>query len=204
MEELLEEHAGDSLLPPNLRPLRRSLGGRRVSPSERMDTIMEKRYYIAYGSNLNIRQMRMRCPGARIMGTSEIEGYELLFKGSQTGAYLTIEEKEGSKVPVAVWSVTEADEAELDRYEGFPTFYYKKELTLPIKGIRSGKVRNRKCFVYIMHEDRKIGVPSLSYVKTCLEGYISFGFDEHYLAEAQIKAEEVASHERHKYHFDWF
>lgn len=58
-----------------------------------MDTIMEKRYYIAYGSNLNIRQMRMRCPGARIMGTSEIEDYELLFKGSQTGAYLTIEEK---------------------------------------------------------------------------------------------------------------
>ena len=25
---------------------------------------MEKRYYIAYGSNLNIRQMRMRCPSA--------------------------------------------------------------------------------------------------------------------------------------------
>lgn len=169
-----------------------------------MDTIMEKRYYIAYGSNLNIRQMRMRCPGARIMGTSEIEGYELLFKGSQTGAYLTIEEKEGSKVPVAVWSVTEADEAALDRYEGFPTFYYKKELTFPIKGIRSGKVRNRKCFVYIMHEDRKIGVPSLAYIKTCLEGYISFGFDEHYLAEAQIKAEEVAGHERNKHHFTWF
>lgn len=164
---------------------------------------MEKRYYIAYGSNLNIRQMMIRCPGARIMGTSEIEGYELLFKGSQTGAYLTIEEKEGNNVPVAVWSVTEADEAALDRYEGFPTFYYKKELTLPIKGIRSGKVRNRKCFVYIMHEDRKIGVPSLAYVKTCLEGYISFGFDEHYLAEAQIKAEEAAGHERNKHHFTW-
>ena len=25
-------------------------------------------------------------------------------------------------------------------------------MTLPIKGIRSGKVRNRKCFIYIMHE----------------------------------------------------
>ena len=42
---------------------------------------MEKRYYIAYGSNLNIPQMRMRCPGARIIGTSVIEGYRLLFKG---------------------------------------------------------------------------------------------------------------------------
>ena len=31
---------------------------------------MEKRYYIAYGSNLNVRQMLMRCPSARIIGTS--------------------------------------------------------------------------------------------------------------------------------------
>ena len=49
---------------------------------------MEKRYYIAYGSNLNVRQMRMRCPSARIIGTSVLKDYELLFKGSKTGSYL--------------------------------------------------------------------------------------------------------------------
>lgn len=65
-----------------------------------------KRYYIAYGSNLNIRQMRRRCPSARIIGTAELHGYELLFKGSRTGSYLTIEKKEGSTVPVAAWEVT--------------------------------------------------------------------------------------------------
>ena len=70
---------------------------------------MEKRYYIAYGSNLNIRQMRMRCPSARIIGTSEIPDYELLFKGSKTGSYLTIEPKDGSTVPVAAWEVTAED-----------------------------------------------------------------------------------------------
>ena len=48
---------------------------------------MKTRYYIAYGSNLNIPQMRMRCPQAKIIGTSEIKDYELLFKGSQTGPY---------------------------------------------------------------------------------------------------------------------
>lgn len=68
-------------------------------------------------------------------------------------------------------------------------------MELDIKGIRTGKIRRRKCFVYIMHEERKIGVPSLSYVSTCLQGYVSFGFDEHYLSEAQIKAVEVAGHE---------
>lgn len=157
-----------------------------MTPSERTDTIMEKRYYIAYGSNLNIPQMRMRCPSARIIGTSEIKDYQLLFKGSKTGSYLTIEPKKGSSVPVVAWEVTAEDEAALDRYEGFPTFYYKKEMELPIKGIKSGKVRIRNTFVYIMHEDRPLGLPSSHYLRTCMAGYRSFGFDERFLKWAYI------------------
>lgn len=145
---------------------------------------MAKRYYIAYGSNLNIRQMRMRCPSARIIGTSEIPDYELLFKGSKTGSYLTIEPRDGAAVPVAAWEVTAEDEAALDRYEGYPNFYYKKEMKLPVKGCRSGKVRERNCFVYIMHEERPFGIPSGYYVATCLEGYENFGFDEKHIYDA--------------------
>ena len=145
---------------------------------------MEKRYYIAYGSNLNIPQMRMRCPGARIIGTSVIEGYRLLFKGSRTGSYLTIEPQEGARVPVAAWEVSAENEVVLDRYEGFPTFYYKKEMELPLKGIKTGKVRRRRVFVYIMHEDRPLGLPSRSYMETCRQGYRSFGFDEAFLERA--------------------
>jgi len=152
---------------------------------------MKKRYYIAYGSNLNIRQMRMRCPSARIIGTSEIPDYELLFKGSKTGSYLTIEPKKGSRVPVAAWEVSAEDEQALDRYEGFPTFYYKKEMLLPIKGIRSGKIRRRNTFVYIMHEDRVLGMPSNFYMQTCLSGYKSFGFDPKFLYEAYDRSREV-------------
>ena len=152
---------------------------------------MKKRYYIAYGSNLNIRQMRMRCPSARIIGTSEIPDYELIFKGSKTGSYLTIEPKKGSWVPVAAWEVSAEDEQALDRYEGFPTFYYKKEMLLPIKGIRSGKIRRRDTFVYIMHEDRVLGVPSNFYMQTCLSGYKSFGFDPKFLHEAYDRSREV-------------
>nr|DAV87590.1 MAG TPA: hypothetical protein [Caudoviricetes sp.] len=149
---------------------------------------MEKRYYIAYGSNLNIRQMKMRCPSARIIGTSEVPNYELLFKGSKTGSYLTIEPKENSTVPVAVWEVTQKDELALDRYEGFPAFYYKAEMVLPIKGIRTGRVRQRRVFVYIMHEDRPIGVPSVYYLRTCLEGYDDFGFDSKILMNAYLNS----------------
>lgn len=155
---------------------------------------MRKRYYIAYGSNLNIPQMRMRCPGARIIGTSVIEDYQLLFKGSKTGSYLTIEPKKGATVPVAVWEVTEQDELSLDRYEGYPNFYYKTEMTLDIKGIRTGKIRRRQAFVYIMHEEREHGIPSWFYVNTCLDGYRAFGFEEQYLFDA-IEVSRRDSHE---------
>lgn len=145
---------------------------------------MNKKYYIAYGSNLNLPQMRMRCPNARIIGISFVYDYQLLFKGSKTGSYLTIEPKEGEKVPVVVWEVSESDEKSLDRYEGYPNFYYKKNMILDVKGIRTGKIRRKEAFVYIMHEERKLGSPSSYYIRTCLDGYQTFGFDDKYLYDA--------------------
>ena len=136
--------------------------------------------------------MRYRCPDATVYGQAVLDNYDLRFRGSGVA---TVEPKEGACVYGLLWELTDKCEASLDRYEGYPVFYYKKEMELDIRGIRTGKIRRRKCFVYIMHEERKIGVPSLSYVSTCLQGYISFGFDEHYLSEAQIKAVEVAGHE---------
>lgn len=145
---------------------------------------MKRRYYVAYGSNLNKEQMAWRCPGAKPLGIANLVGYELKFKGSQTGAYLTIEENKDSLVPVAIWAVTAKDEATLDRYEGFPKFYYKKKVILPLNGDAV------ECFVYIMHEDRPLGVPSPWYVETCRMGYEDFGLDTYYLDKAVLKSEE--------------
>ena len=78
----------------------------------------KKRYYLAYGSNLNKAQMQSRCPGAKPIGTALLEGYELLFKGSKTGSYLTIEPKADGVVPIVVWEVSAEHERSLDRYEG--------------------------------------------------------------------------------------
>lgn len=154
-----------------------------------------KRFYLAYGSNLNVPQMRYRCPEATILGTGYIPGYELLFKGSKTGSYLTIEASEGGKTPVVVWSVTDADEKALDRYEGYPNFYYKKEFTIRCKGIRTGRRRTIKAFAYIMHEDRPIGIPSDYYVETCMDGYDTFYFDKNLLNQAYQKSLEVCGYE---------
>ena len=147
-----------------------------------------KKFYLAYGSNLNVKQMQFRCPDARIVGTAEIPNYQLLFKGSKTGSYLTIEPKQGCTVPAAVWSVSERDELALDRYEGYPHFYYKTELELPLA--ETGK--KLTAFVYIMHEERSLGIPSLAYIRTCEEGYRNFGFDTKFLDAAyKISAKEV-------------
>ena len=145
------------------------------------------RYYIAYGSNLNVDQMASRCPDAEVVGTGMLKGMRLWFKGSQTGNYLTIEEECGYEVPVVVWKVSEQDERNLDWYEGFPKFYYKKGFSMEVKDINTSDVRLMNVFAYIMHEERKIGAPRKSYVDGCKEGYHTFGFDTKILDEA-VKA----------------
>ena len=117
---------------------------------------MKQRIYIAYGSNMSEVQMARRCPDAVLSGTGRIRGYELLFKGSLTGCYATIEKKAGAFVPVVFWRISPEDERRLDAYEGFPRFYYKKE---------------------VMHEDRRFGSPEDWYYQNMERDYRKFGFD---------------------------
>lgn len=148
----------------------------------------KKRLYLAYGSNLSTEQMAVRCPDAEIVGYATIHDYRLMYKGSLTGSYATIEPEEGQQVPVLVWAISERDERSLDRYEGYPTFYYKKNLEVEVK-IFSDQAPppsygTHKAMVYIMDERRENGIPSGFYENVLREGYREFGFDETILDEA--------------------
>ena len=132
---------------------------------------MNKKIYIAYGSNMSEVQMAQRCPDATFAGTGTIYGYELLFKGSMTGCYATIEKKEDAFVPVVLWRISAADERRLDVYEGFPRFYYKKSVPVETDG---STIRG---LVYIMHEERRFGVPGDWYYQNMERDYLKFGFD---------------------------
>lgn len=143
---------------------------------------MIMKYYIAYGSNMDLDQMKCRCPDAILIGTSQLHGYELLFKGSQTGAYATIEPKAGEIVPVLVWKISEADEKNLDRYEGYPRFYYKKILKVDIQGSVIDAM------VYIMQEERELGKPSHQYYHVLEAAYEKFNFDKNTLIAALIQS----------------
>lgn len=152
---------------------------------------MSEKYYVAYGSNLNVEQMKVRCPDAKIAGTAQLKDYELLFKGFPNRSYLTIEKKEGSNVPVGVWKTTEKDESALDVYEDYPALYYKTEIVLPVKEMESNQIKECTCYVYIMYEDRDFGIPSEEYVQTCLAGYKDFGFRESILIDAAEKNKKL-------------
>ena len=123
------------------------------------------RLYIAYGSNLNIEQMKYRCPTAKIYDTGFLENWELIYRGSRTGAYASIRRKKGEKTPIVVWDIQPEDELNLDRYEGFPIFYYKQNV---IANLSQGR---KKAMVYIMNPRAKTGAPSMSYIKTITQGY---------------------------------
>ena len=155
---------------------------------------MKKKYYLAYGSNLDVHQMGYRCPTAQAVGTAILKDWTLLFRGSKSGSYLTIEQQEGSEVPVGVWEIQPIDEEFLDRYEGYPDFYYKKTLPVVMEDF-AGKTHKVDAMVYIMHENRPLAVPSGSYVRTCAKGYNDFGFDLEPLTAA-VKASVAASLKR--------
>ena len=138
---------------------------------------MEK-YYIAYGSNMDEGQMVYRCPTAQLLGRTELEDYRLLFKGSKTGAYATIEPEEGSRVPVLVWTIEKEDEKRLDRYEGYQVFYYKKDLEIDLAGKRV------TAMAYIMDESREYGKPSEGYYGVLERAYRKYGFLMEILTEA--------------------
>ena len=140
---------------------------------------MTKRLYIAYGSNLNLRQMAMRCPTAQLVGTGEVRDYELQFKGAPYGAFATICAKEGAAVPGAVWSLQNRDEKVLDIYEGVKAgHYFKKEIPVQLGD------QTKLALVYIMNPEAQFGIPTQRYYNAVLEGYENCKLDPHILNRA--------------------
>ena len=140
---------------------------------------MKKTYYLAYGSNLNERQMRYRCPNAKKVGTLMLDDYQLEFR-----QFLTIVPHKGGQVPIGVWLVDKTDEYYLDRYEGYPTFYRKEYIEIEVED------KKEQALVYIMNDVRKVAPPSNQYMLTCIEGYNNFKFDIKYLKEALERSKQ--------------
>lgn len=139
------------------------------------------KYYIAYGSNLNKKQMKIRCPTATVVGNGFLYDFALVFR-----IYATIEPAKGSKVPVTVWRIDEDCERNLDRYEGYPVMYHKLECDIEVE------CSALKAMVYVMNNDmREYQLPTGYYFNVVLEGYANMGLDEKYIYEAVSRTKKL-------------
>lgn len=145
----------------------------------------KERFYIAYGSNLNLEQMAHRCPTAEVVGATTLHNWRLRFRGGNHSAVATIEREKGFQVPVLVWRIQPRDELALDRYEGWPHLYRKETLRVTVNGKRV------YAMVYIMNAARHpYGTPSPYYLDIIREGYESAGFDTSILRDAVKNSKE--------------
>lgn len=120
---------------------------------------------------MNIELMAWRCPTAHRIGTSEINGYKLVFRGWAGHAYATIEQDADSKVPVVLWEIETADELALDKYEGFPLLYHKENFK-----VKTNRNKTVTGMAYIMN-GYELNLPSEDYFQTILDGYTDNGID---------------------------
>lgn len=136
---------------------------------------MPRLLHISYGSNLNKRQMRIRCPSARPLGKFLLRDAKLVFR-----VYADLELIPGAEVPCGLWSIDETDQRRLDDREGtgLSYGYYKDHILLRYAG------KPRKASIYLMKGGEGFAPPSQSYADTIRAGYQDFNLDPRYLNTA--------------------
>ena len=128
-------------------------------------------YYIAYGSNLNIKLMNSRCPRAKPLfylnglRVNKLFGWKLSFN-----KYANIVKDKNSFVPIGLWKITKHCEKQLDVYENFPILYSKIFL----------KYNSINTMTYVMNSNRLLK-PSKTYLKLIFQGYKDFNLDLNHL-----------------------
>jgi gamma-glutamylcyclotransferase (GGCT)/AIG2-like uncharacterized protein YtfP len=139
-----------------------------------MDTA-ERKYYFAYGSNMIMADMRLRCPEALFVQTGKIEGYRFIV--NELG-YGTIVKNRDSCVYGVVWSITKKDEKALDAYEGMEEGLYEKEEFF-FDTLSRGRV---PALVYIAINHQP-GIPRKEYIEKIVASAHELNFPGDYIRE---------------------
>lgn len=126
-------------------------------------------YYGAYGSNLNVGQMRMRCPQARKVGTETLKDWRLVFR-----QVADVVPSRGSETDLGIWQITDECEKALDHYEGYPHLYTKEFI----------QIDNKLVMIYRMSSAYPIAPPLQGYLDTIINGFEDFALDRAPLVDA--------------------
>lgn len=133
--------------------------------------------YFAYGSNLDVAQMRRRCPQAQLLGPATLWGWRFRIGGS---GYATVVPESGAVVYGVLWQLTVVDEARLDAYEGVEEGIYRKASL----AVEHGFAVPEQVMVYLA-TDGQPGTPVPNYLGPIVTSARAHGFPENYLEELQ-------------------
>ena len=128
--------------------------------------------YFAYGSNLNLFQMKRRCKDSVFIKKYELKGYRLNFRSKYRAA--DIEKNKNSLVPGALFEISKSDEKKLDVYEDYPILYKKLYFTY----------YNKTVMTYIMVYKTEFRYPTERYLNVVKRGYKDCKLDTKYLKVA--------------------
>jgi gamma-glutamylcyclotransferase (GGCT)/AIG2-like uncharacterized protein YtfP len=136
-------------------------------------------YYFAYGSNMNHKQMKRRCPDSCFLKTAYLNNAEFRYDGVSGAwddkAVANIVSNDGEKVWGGLFEASENDLAKLDRHEGFPKSYGKK-----VVQVIDAEGSTYDAWVYFRIGETK-GDPSEEYRKVVLEGASNCNLPEDYI-----------------------
>lgn len=135
-------------------------------------------YYFAYGSNMNHKQMKERCPSAKFITKAKLNGYKFVYDGyssSRKCAVANIVKLDKNIVEGGLFKINECCLQSLDRYEGYPDFYDRQ--TVEVEG-DDGNFYN--AIVYL-REPQQLGKPSKAYENVILEGATDCGLSQDYI-----------------------
>ena len=104
-----------------------------------------------------------------MIGKTYLENWELTMP-----FYANIEIKKGKKTPILLWELSAKDEAELDRYEGYPRGYDKKDLLLNV----NNSVVSAMAYIMTDEYKKKNRIARDEYVEGIIQGYVDAGFDK--------------------------
>ena len=128
--------------------------------------------YFAYGSNLNLFQMKRRCKDSVFLKKYELKGYRLNFRSKYRAA--DIEKSKNSFVPGALFEISKSDEKKLDIYEDYPILYKKIYFTY----------NNKKIMTYTMCKKTSFTYPTEKYLNVVKRGYKDCKLNKKYLTKA--------------------
>ena len=128
--------------------------------------------YFAYGSNLNLFQMKRRCRDSIFLKKINLKNFKLTFRSKYRAA--DIEQRKNFFVPGALFQISKSDEKKLDVYEDFPVLYKKYYFYY----------YGKKVMTYTMVTKSRFMFPTERYLNVVKRGYRDCNLDKKMLLKA--------------------